>query len=67
MLCSEGKVWSRVASKAKCRETTTIKCASRDCYSYHSPSEWSELAFSLSERPSSEKRTLCRLLAGWCD
>ena len=30
--------WSRVASKAKCRETTTKKCAS-DCYRYHSLSD----------------------------
>ena len=40
--------WSRVASKAKCRETTT-ECA-RDCHRYHSLSEWSKLAFPLFER-----------------
>ena len=45
----------RVASKTKCRETTTMNCA-RDCHRYHSLSEWSELAFSLSERSSSENR-----------
>ena len=57
MLSGEGKERSRVASKAKCRETTTMMCASRECHRYHSLSDWSELAFSLSERSSSENRT----------
>ena len=56
MLSGEGKERSRVASKAKCRETTTMKFAS-DCPRYHSLLDWSELAFSLSERSSSENRT----------
>ena len=45
MLSGEGKERSRVASKAKCRETTTMQCPR-----YHSLLDWSELAFSLSER-----------------
>ena len=57
MLSGEGKERSRVASKAKCRGTTTMKCASRECHRYHSLSDWSELAFLLSERSSSENRT----------
>ena len=44
----KGKL-SCFASKAKCQETTTKKCA-RDCHRYHSLSEWSELAFPLFER-----------------
>ena len=49
MLSGEGKELSCVASKAKCRETTTMKCAT--LYPrYHSLLEWSEMAFSLSER-----------------
>ena len=31
--------------------------SSRDCHRYHSLSDWSELAFLLSERSSSENRT----------
>jgi len=66
MLSGEGKESSQVASKAKCQETiTTPSC--RDCHSYHSLSDWSELAFSLSKRSSSENRSLCRSLAGQCD
>ena len=61
MFSGEGKERSRVASKAKCRETTTNfgKSDSRDCHRYHSLSVWSELAlaFSLSERSCSENRT----------
>ena len=53
MLSGEGKGQSRVAFatllKAKCRETTTMKCAS-DCPRYHSLLDWSELPFLLSER-----------------
>ena len=50
---------TRVASKAKCRETTTMKRSliPRECHRYHLLSDWSELAFSLSERSSSENRT----------
>jgi len=66
MLSGEGKERSCVASKAKCRETITTS-RSRDSHSYHSLSDWSELAFSLSERSSSQKRTLCRSLAGRCE
>jgi len=66
MLSGEGKQSSRVVSKAKCQETTTTP-SSRDCHSYHSVADWSELAFSLSERSSSENRTLCHSLAGRCD
>jgi len=49
----EGKKSSRVVSKAKCRETTTTP-SSRDCHNYHTLSDLSERAFSLSERLSSE-------------
>ena len=56
MLSGEGKERSGVASKAKCRETTTMKCTSRECHRYHSLLDWSELAFLLSERSSSENR-----------
>jgi len=64
ILSSESKESSCLASKAKCRETTTTpSTSSRDCHRYHSLSEWSKLAFSLSERSSCENRTLCRSLA----
>jgi len=67
-LSGEGKESSHVASKAKCQETTTTpSTSSRDCHRYHLLSDWSKLAFSLSERSSSENRTLCRSLAGRCD
>jgi len=46
MLSGEGKESSRVASKAKCRDTTTTPSTSiRDCHRYHSLSDWSKLAF----------------------
>jgi len=68
MLSGERKESSRVASKAKCRETTTSpSTSSSDCNRYHSLSDWSKLAFSLSERSSCENRTLCRSLAGRCE
>jgi len=66
MLSGEGKESGCVASKAKYRKTTTTP-SSRDCHSYHSLSDWSQLAFSLSEKSSSENKTLCRSLAGRCD
>ena len=57
VLSAGGKERSRVASKAKCREITTMMCASRECHRYHLLSDWSELAFLLTERSSSENRT----------
>jgi len=44
MLSGGGKVSSRVTSKAKCPETTTAP-SGINCHSYHSVSDWSELAF----------------------
>ena len=67
-LSGEGKESSHVASKAKCRDTTTTpSTGSRDCHRYHSLSDRSKLAFSLSEISSSENTTLCDSLAGRCD
>ena len=50
MWSGKRKVRSCVMAKAECRETTTMKCASRDCHSSHLLADWSELAFSVSER-----------------
>jgi len=66
MFSGEGQESSRVGSKAECRETITTPSRG-DCHSYHPLSDWRGLAFSLSERLSSENRTLCRSLAGRCD
>jgi len=46
-----------VTSKAKYRDTTTMKCVSRDCHNYHLLPDWSGLTFSLFERLSSENIT----------
>jgi len=68
MLSGQGQESGRIASKDKCRETTTTpRNSSRTCHRYHWLSDWSKLAFSLSERSSSENRTLCHSLGGQCD
>jgi len=48
-------VVSRQRLSAEKPQQTLLSC--RDCHSYHSLSDWSELAFPLSERLSSENRT----------
>jgi len=50
--CDEMSVSRRAQCEDKCRETT------RQCYGYHSLSDWSELAFSLIQKGCSENRTL---------
>ena len=49
-------------SEAKYQENTTMRYflipTNRECHRYHLLSDWSELAYSLSERSSSENRTL---------
>ena len=62
-----GEAWGPDVKKGKCgvvspqwlsaEKPQQTLLSSRDYHSYHSLSDWSELAFSLSERSSSENRT----------
>ena len=52
----EEKVRSRVKKLLSAEKPQQTLLSSRDCHSYYLYSDWSELAFSLSERSSSENR-----------
>ena len=62
-----GEAWRPDVKRGKCGVASRQRLSaekpkqtllsSRDCHSYHSLSDWSELAFSLSGRSSSENRT----------
>ena len=57
MNLERGKCGVASCQRLSAEKSQQTLLSSRECQGYHSLSDWGELAFSLSERSSSENRT----------